>query len=107
MEGKIHLVTLYTLVTAVIPIVFYLNGYYAHAADVERTNAQIMLEIQQISIDSRLRDNNIHLNTYSNKMKEGNKLKNWETIEFDGLQENRRYILNQQNELDSLRQEIK
>ena len=105
--NKIHLTTLYSIAVALAPILFWVDARFAHAEDVSRTNAQIMLEVQQISLDSKVMTNELRLDYYSEKINEGRQLNQVQEREFDLLQEHKLQLLQQQVDLNRLRQEIK
>ena len=96
MINKLQIVTFYSLGVAIVPIILFLNSYVAKASDVERTNAQIMLEVQQIGISNRRDYNDLRFNFGTNT-----------TEEKHLLTEEKLMLMKQQLELDKLRQEIK
>lgn len=104
---RIHLATLYTIAAAILPVLVWVDSRFAHAEDVQRSNTQIMLEVQQNSLYTKKIETEIKLQFYENKMKEGYKLKNYQEKDFDNLQDQQMYLIDRQSELDKLRQEIK
>jgi len=94
--NKLHLTTLYAIIVAIAPFLLWADGYIAHASDVERTNAQIMLEVRQMGIDNRMGYNEIRSKIYENNDEERHLLR-----------EERLMLMRQQSVLDSLRQDIK
>lgn len=96
MIEKVHLVTLYSMAVAIAPILFFLNSYVAKAEDVDRTNTQIMLEVQQIGVTNRINYNNIRMKFYNSSSEEKHLLK-----------AERVMLMKQQADLDKMRQEIK
>lgn len=104
---KVHLTTLYAIAVAIIPLLVWVDARFAHAEDVQRSNTQIMLEVQQNSLYTKKIETDIRLDFYENKMKDGYKLKGYQEKDFDNLQRQQMYLLDRQSELDKLRQEIK
>lgn len=104
---NIHIATLYSIIVALAPVALFLHNYYAHAADVERTAAQIILEVQEIGLESKKAVNQIRLDYYGEKLRSGGTLTNYEQMEFDRLQFQEQSIIHQQLELDKMRMELK
>ena len=103
MMEKIHIVTLYSIAVAIAPVIFFVNSYYAHAEDVEKTYAEIMLEIQSISLETQMTSNKVNLSKY----KEKKELTEQEKQEYQLLQEQKLMILESQNELIKMRRGLK
>lgn len=99
---KIHLTTLYAIVVAIAPFLFWADSYIAHAEDVERTNTQIMLEVQQIGLDSRLQYTDLKIDLLQDK-----DLNFYQKKEYEALQQQRLQLMQQDSELLKLKRQIK
>jgi hypothetical protein len=99
--------TLYTLlgsiVTAIVSIAMFSIGFFAHAADVERSNTQIMLELQQIGLDNRRAINSMYLE----EVDDAEDLSPKEKRKYDFYREEEKRLREQQNQLEMLRRGIK
>ena len=99
---KIHLTTLYAIVVAIAPFLFWADGYIAHAEDVDRTNTQIMLEVQQIGVDNRIQYTDVRLDMYKEK-----ELNYYQKQEYEALQQQRLQLMKQNSDLLKLKRQIK
>lgn len=99
---KLHLTTLYAIVVAIAPFLFWADEYIAHAEDVERTNTQIMLEVQQIGLDSRIQYTDLKIDSFKEK-----ELNYYQEKEYEALQQQRLQLIQQNSDLLKLKRQIK
>lgn len=108
MNGKIHIVLLWTIILAIWPVLTFIDSRYAHAEDAARTHTQLMFQTQQNGITIQRAVNAVEIRRLTNKMHQKIKLTPYEEVDYTILQQQKLDLQKQQQALDSLiRQEIK
>ena len=106
---KIHipLAVVFAFMLSMAPVVMSIDSRYAHAEDIQRTNAQIILDIKQSNLDMRKEVNQIRIDRYTDIIDSGKDLRPDQEVEFKSLQKERHIYIQQTVDLENLRKEIK
>lgn len=99
----IGLATIIPIIVASFPIIEFIDNKYAHAEDVQRSDTQIMIELQEINISSQARFNDYQIRQYRHELSSGRELNEYDRLEYEMLREERTEIRAEQNKLKEIR----
>ena len=107
LTNRISIGVLWSVIVAMYPIALWVDARYAHAEDVSRSNAQIILEAQQSDINFRKDINSMRIERFTDMLQEGRDLRPDQEQRFQELQDERHRIIMQETDIDRLRREIR